>query len=130
MDILSNERGKSRFTVYVFFLILFLVIHAAIKTVPVLMDYQQMQDTMSVKAGVAQVLKDEEILRDLVSKANELDLPLTADSFVINRNEERRKMAISTKYGWDVEITYLWGAYKRTFHFEPSVEENFMSVNR
>lgn len=130
MGILSNERGKSRFKVYFFFLFLFLAIHGAIKTVPVFMDYQQMQDTMSVKAGVAQVLKDEEILRDLVSKANELDLPLNAESFIINRNDERRKMAISTKYGWDVEVTYLWGAYTRTFHFEPSVEENFMSVTR
>ena len=130
MSILSNEAGGSRFKVYVFFVILFLVVHAALKTVPVFMDYQQMEDTMTVKAGVAQVLKDEEILRDLVSKANELDLPLDAESFIINRNEERRKMAISMKYGWDVEITYLWGAYNRTFHFQPAVEENFMTINR
>jgi hypothetical protein len=130
MHVLMNEHGASRFKVYLFFLILFLVIHAGIKVVPMYMDYEQMLDTMTVKAGVAQVLKDEEILRDLVNKAKELDLPLTADSFILERNEERRKMAIRTKHGWDVEVTFLWGAYTRDFHFEPSVEENIMTVTR
>lgn len=130
MGIPSNEKGASRFKVWLFFLFLFLVIHVGIKVVPMYMDYAKMQDEMAVKAGVAQVLKDEEILRDLVSKARELDLPLTADSFILNRNEERRKMAIRTKYGWDVEVTFLWGAYTRRFHFDPAVEENIMSVTR
>jgi hypothetical protein len=37
-------------------------------------------------------------------------------------------MKISTKGGWDVEVTFLWGAYVRTFHFEPVVEEGIMQV--
>lgn len=130
MGILLNQKGASRFKVWLFFLFLFLVIHVGVKVVPMYMDYAKMQDEMSVKAGVAQVLKDEEIVRDLVSKAKELDLPLAADSFILNRNEERRKMAIRTKYGWDVEVTFLWGAYTRRFHFDPAVEENIMSVTR
>jgi hypothetical protein len=130
MHILGNGRGGSRIKVWLTFLVLFLAIHVGIKVVPMYMDYERMLDTMTVKAGVAQVLKDEEILRDLVSKARELDLPLTADSFILERNEERRKMAIRTKHGWDVEVTFLWGAYTRDFHFEPSVEENIMTVLR
>jgi hypothetical protein len=130
MHILGNGRGGSRIKVWLTFLVLFLAIHVGIKVVPMYMDYERMLDTMTVKAGVAQVLRDEEILRDLVSKARELDLPLNADSFILERNEERRKMAIRTKHGWDVEVTFLWGAYTRDFHFEPSVEENIMTVLR
>ena len=42
---------------------------------------------MSTKASFAQVLKDEDILKDLANKAKELDLPLTADSFVLKRDD-------------------------------------------
>lgn len=130
MQSLLNEKGGSRLKAYLFFVFLFLVIHAGIKIVPMYMDYARMKDEMTVKAGVAQVLKDEEIVKDLVNKAKELDLPLTAESFILNRDTDRRRMAIRTKGGWDVELNFLWGAYTRTFHFEPAVEESFMSVIR
>lgn len=130
MDILGTERGASRFKVYLFFLFMFAIIHVGVKVVPLYMDYTRMEDHMRMKAGVAQVLKDEEILRDLVTKARELDLPLTADSFVLNRDEDRRRMHIRTKAGWDVEVNFFWGTHIRKFHFDPRVEENFMSVIR
>jgi hypothetical protein len=130
MGILANQNGASRFRVFLWFLVLFLVVHVAVKVVPLYMDYARMEDEMRVKASVAQVLKDEEILKDLETKAKELDLPLTQDSFVLNRDTERRKMKISTKGGWDVEVSFLWGAYVRTFHFEPVVEEGFMQAMR
>ncbi len=130
MSILANQSGGSRFKVYLWFLVLFLVVHVAVKLVPVYMDYYRMEDEMKAKASVAQVLKDEEILKDLENKAKELDVPLTQDSFVLKRDMDRRKMKISTKAGWDVEVNFLWGAYVRTFHFEPVVEEGFMEVMR
>lgn len=130
MHTLLTERGGSRLKVYLWFLVLFLVAHVALKIVPMYMDYAWMEDTMSIKASVAQVLKDEEILKDLVAKAKELDLPLTADDFVLRRDEERRRMSISTLRGWNVEVRFLWGAYVRTFHFAPKAEESFMTVLR
>jgi hypothetical protein len=128
MITVSNEHGGSRFGLYVFFLLLFLVIHTGYYVIPMYMNYSRMQDEMSVKAGVAQVLKDEEIVKDLVNKAKELDLPLTAESFILERDEERRRMKILTKGGWDVTINFLWGAYVRNFHFAPVADENFMKV--
>jgi len=124
----NNQRGGSRFTVYIWLLLLFLVVHVALKLVPLYMDYTRMKDTMTTKAGVAQVLKDEEILKDLVSKAKELDLPLGPEDFHMYRDEERRMMSISAE--WDVEIHFLFGAYARTFHFEPKVDESFMTLVR
>lgn len=127
---LSRRNGGSRLSVFLFFLVAFAVIHVGLKIVPMYMAYSRMQDEMTVKAGVAQVLKDEEILKDLVTKARELDLPLTEESFILQRNEERRRMKITTKGGWDVEQVFFWGAYRHTFHFEPAVEESFMSITR
>lgn len=128
MFVLSNERGGTRLKVFLWFLLLGLCIHVGVKLIPMYMDYARMKDTMTIKAGVAQVLKDEEILRDLVQKAKELDLPLTEENFVLQRFEDRRRMRIST--AWDVEVHFLGGLYVRNFHFEPVVEESFMTVIR
>jgi hypothetical protein len=130
MSLAVNEKGIGSFKVYLFFLMLFLAIHAGFKLVPMYMDHERMKDEMATKAAVAQVLKDEEIVKDLVTKARELDIPLTAESFILERDQDRRTMKISTKEGWDVEQNFLWGTYIRTFHFEPVVQENIMSVNR
>ena len=126
MHILLNEKGASKLKVYLSLILLFLVIHVAIKLVPMYMDAERMEDEMATKAGLAQFLKDEEIRDDLVRKAKDLDLPLTAESFVLQRDGEHRRMKIGTQ--WDVEVNFLWGAYIRTFHFEPVVDENFMNV--
>jgi hypothetical protein len=126
MGVFFNEKGASKFKVYLFFVFLFLVIHVGIKVVPMYMDFERMKDEMTMKAGLAQFLKDDEIRGDLARKAKDLDLPLTAESFVIQRDEDRRRMKISTE--WDEEVNFLWGAYIRTFHFAPAVDENFMNV--
>ncbi len=126
MHIPLNEKGASRFKVYLFFIFLFLVVHVGIKVVPMYMDFERMKDEMATKAGLAQFLKDDEILGDLVRKAKDLDLPLTDESFVLQRDTEHRRMKIGTQ--WDVEVNFLWGAYIRTFQFEPVVDENIMNV--
>ena len=128
MRTLLNEKGMGRITVYLWFLLLFAAVHVGLKLVPMYMDYAWMKDEMTAKAGVAQVLKDEEILRDLVNKAKDRDLPLGPENFVLARDTDRRRMSIST--AWDVEVHFFWGAYIRTFHFAPSVEEGFMSFLR
>jgi hypothetical protein len=128
MHIHSNQSGGTRFKVFLWFVFLFLCLHIGLKIVPLYMDYSRMKDEMIVKAGVAQVLKDEEILRDLENKAKDLDLPLKAENFVLQRDDERRRMKISTK--WDIEVVFLWGVYTRTFHFQPVAEERYVSLAR
>ncbi|HEX9113138.1 MAG TPA: hypothetical protein VF888_02235 [Nitrospirota bacterium] len=104
-------------------LLLFIVVHVSIKLVPMYIDAERLKDEMSVKARLAQNLKDEEILNDLVKKAKEVDLPLGPDNFVLKRDETGRQMMISTQ--WDVDVVFLWGAYVRTFHFDPVIEEDY-----
>ncbi len=123
MRYLADERGASNFKIFLILVILFIVIHVGIKVVPMYMDAERLKDEMRIKASVAQVVKDDEILRDLEKKAQELELPLTADNFILARDEDRRRMKISTR--WDVEVNFLWGAYVRTFHFEPVVNESY-----
>ncbi len=126
MRIRKNETGASRLKVLFVLALLGVAFYVGIKILAVEMTYERMKDTMETKAGVAQVLKDQEILEDLVAKAKELDLPLTADSFIIIRDEDSRKMTIKTS--WDEEVHFFGNFYVYTFHFAPVVEENIMSM--
>ena len=124
----SNEAGASTIKVWLWLIVLFLVIHVGYKLIPMYMDYVRLEDEMGIKASVAQVFKDEEILADLAKKARELELPLTAENFVLKRNEERHTMTISTV--WDVEVHFLYGAYVRMFHFAPVAEEDYSRTRK
>ena len=126
MRLLSRESGVSKLAILFWIVVLGLIIHVLLKVVPNYIDYGMMKDLMSVKASMGQVTKDEEILADLVKKAKEQGLPLEAEDFVLQRQEDQG-MKISTKSGWDVEVRFLGGHYVRTFHYDPVVEEKFES---
>ena len=120
---LSRESGGISFKALFIFLLLFVVIHVGVRVVPMYMDAERMNDELSVMAGLAQTLIDEEILVDLEKKAKELDLPLGQENFVLSRDDANRRMKISTQ--WDVEVNFFWGTYVKMFHFEPDIQENY-----
>ncbi len=127
MSMLSKDRGGiSPKALFILFL-LFIVVHVAVKLVPMCIDAERLKDEMTVKARLAQTLKDEEILLDLAKKAKELDLPLGKDDFKLLRNEESRNMTISTK--WDVTVRFFFDVYPpyttKVYHFEPIIKENY-----
>jgi len=126
MRLMSNESGVSSVKVMIWLVILGAGFHVGIKYLSVQLDFQRMQDAMSSKASVAQVLKDEEIRSDLAGKAKELGLPLTGENFVIVRDEDKRTMTIKTS--WDVEVHYFGGLCGdlcvQNYHFAPVAQEN------
>lgn len=126
-SILSTEKGmvsgKSLFLLF----LLFVVVHVAVKLVPMYIDAERMKDEMSVKARLAQNLKDEEIIADLVKKATELGLSLGPEDFILKREDESRRMIISTK--WDVTVRLFFDVYPplttKSYHFEPIIQEDY-----
>ena len=127
MSSLSTERGMVSFKVLFWLLVLFIVVHIAVKLVPMYIDSERMKDEMSVQAELAQTLKDDEILSNLVQKAKELDLPLGREDIVLTRDEDTNMMKISAK--WDVTVHFFFDVYPpyttRTYHFEPIIEADY-----
>jgi len=128
MRIRQSESGATTGKVLVWLVLLTLLIHVGYKIIPMYMDYERMKDEMSIKASVAQVLRDDEIRMDLEKKAQDLDLPLSGGSFLLERNLEQHRMTVSAK--WDVEVHFLFGLYVRTFHFTPVVDEDYARGRR
>ena len=126
MGILANDCGGSKVKVFIWFIILFVIVHIGFKLIPMYFDYSRLKDTMAQKAGLAQILKDNEIMRDLVNKARELNLPLGKEDFILERDQHRRRMKIKT--AWVEEVGFFWGSYIHTFRFQPEVDRSFMIV--
>lgn len=127
MSMLSKDRGWISLKTLFILLLLFIIIHVAVKLVPLYIDAERLKDEMSVKASLAQTLKDDDILADLATKAKDLGLPLKRDDFKLLRNDEAHRMAISTK--WDVTVHFFLDVFPpyttRVFHFEPVIEEDY-----
>jgi hypothetical protein len=128
MAIISKDSGMISFKVLFVLLLLFIVFHIGAKVIPIYINAEALKDEMSAKARFAQTIKDEEILRDLVKKAKALNLPLGPEDFKLLRNDDTRRMKITT--AWDVEIHFFFDIYPpyavRTFHFTPIVEEDYV----
>ena len=129
MRIIGNEGGVSSMKVMIWLAILGSGFYVGITYLSVQLDFQRMQDAMSNKASVAQVLKDEEIRNDLLGKAMELKLPLKGDNFIIIRDEANNMMTIKT--AWDVEVRYFGGLCGdlciQQFHFAPVAQEKIIT---
>lgn len=127
MKILSKNDGVSKLKVFFVLLILFSIVHIAVKLVPMYIDTESMKDEMVTKARFAQVFTDEKIVFDLAKRAKEIGLPLGAEDFKLLRSEEAKKMKIST--AWDVELHFFFDIYPpytvKTYHFAPVVEEDY-----
>lgn len=123
---LAGQRGASNVKVFLWSLVIFAVLHVGIKWVMVQMDFWRLEDDIKSKATMGQVLKDYEIKAELENKAKDYGLPLTADNFVIVRNEQQQTMTIST--AWEVEVRYFWGICGeycvQTYRFEPKGESS------
>ena len=128
MRIRGNEKGLSMIALVFWVLVIYVIIHTGLKLVPMYLDFTKMKDEMSNKASVAFVVKDEEIIKDLVNKAKELGLPLGPDNFTLQRDDEHHQMTISTM--WDVDVHFLLDVYVRSFHFEPIVTEDTQRVRK
>jgi hypothetical protein len=128
MHIRGNESGVSTIKMLVILAIAALVVYVGYKLLPMYMDFERMKDEMQIKASMAQVLKDEEILSDLVKKAKELELPLGPENFILRRDDDHHRMMIKTT--WDVEVHFPFDVYVRTYHFEPVADENTERVRK
>ena len=109
----GNRRGKSRLGCLIWLLVLSVVGYYGFAIGQQYLTYYQMLDEMQVQARFAKDLDDDVIRRRLVTKANELDLPIEARQFVIRRREGAREVVITTS--WPVFLEVPFYAYRTTF---------------
>jgi len=103
--------------------VVLLLVMVSIKVAPVMINVGELDKEIKTLAdrGNRREYKDERIIRDILSKADALDLPVTKDDITIKRTSSRIKITVT----YDVVITfpgytYVW--HKRHYEDRPLIE--------
>lgn len=117
------QRGDVPVGCLVGLVVMLLVALIAIKVAPLMVSVGELDKEISTLADRAnrREYRDERIVRDILAKAENLDLLVTKKDISINRTSKRIKITVT----YDVPIefpgyTYVW--HKRHFHDRPLIE--------
>lgn len=118
-----NERGDVPVGCLVGLVVLLLVALISIKVVPLMINVGELDKEIATLADRAnrREYRDERILKDILSKAEDLDLPVTKKDVSIKRTSKRIKITVS--YDIPIEFpgyTYVW--HKEHYHDRPLIE--------
>jgi len=127
MPNVSRERGGATLNALLVLMLLAAVLHVGFKVATVFIAADDLTDKMSEQAALAEILKDEQIIGNLVSKAKDVGIPLSPGDIRLVRNNEAQNMQISAQ--WDVTVRLFFDAYPplttRVFHFSPVIKERY-----
>ncbi|MGQ0704320.1 MAG: hypothetical protein ACT4PM_14450 [Gemmatimonadales bacterium] len=112
------SRGRARLGCLFSLLLIAVLVYYGIPLVGMYWDYYQLSDEMRTAARFAQTTTDEEILRRLRAKVNELELPAEANRFTIRRTQIPPTVVIETRYRQAIELPFQ----QRRITFRPRAE--------
>ena len=104
-----RERGEGQFGCVVALLLLLVAIFVAYKMVPVKVKAAELRGEVVDEAKNAGTRSDETILKSILAKAQQLELPVTADDVQVSRSGSRIHVVV--QYVVPVEFpgfTYQW----------------------
>lgn len=115
-----NQRGDVPVGCLIGGIVMLIVVLIAIKVAPIMINVGELDKQISVLADRAnrRAYNDQRIERDILAKAEELDLPVTKKSIDIKRTSSRIKVTVT--YQKEIEFpgyTYVWN--KRHYHERP-----------
>ena len=117
------ERGDVPIGCLVGMVVLLVVALVAIKAAPLIVNVGELDKEIETLADRTnrREYNDERIIKSILEKAENLDLPVTAKNITIKRTSSRIKITVT----YDVPInfpgyTYVW--HKRHYHDRPLIE--------
>ena len=117
------QRGDVPVGCLVSMVVVLLLVMVSIKVAPIMISVGELDKEIKTLAdrGNRREYKDERIIRDILSKADALDLPVTKKDITIKRTSSRIKITVI----YDVVITfpgytYVW--HKRHYEDRPLIE--------
>ena len=113
-----SESGKITFKAILWLAFLAGVIFAGFKTLPVYVENYQLQDYIQNQTPfwLADHSSAEGIRKNIVAKAQDLNLPVAAEDVKVDANENRVSVAIDYNVPVDLKV------YTLQLHFTPSSE--------
>jgi predicted membrane protein len=107
-----RERGEGQLGCVFGVIILLLAVFVAWKLIPVKIKAAEMRQTIIDEAKQAGTRGDEAIMKNILTKAEEVNLPITKDDVVIVRG----KQDIAVDLSYTVPVTFPGYVYQWKFH--------------
>jgi hypothetical protein len=119
-----GARGEGRLGCIIWLIIVSIVGYGLYMFVPVKMASARFEDFMAEEAGFASIRGVREIERNILTKAKDLELPITKDNLTITKSREK----IKVEAHYEIVIELFGGNYKYVWKFDPVIERPLFLV--
>jgi hypothetical protein len=119
-----GTRGEGRIGCIIWLIIVAFTGYMLYKFVPVKMASARFEDFMGEEAGFASIRGVREIERNILTKAKDLELPVTKDNLTITKSREK----IKVEAHYEIVIELFGGNYKYVWKFDPVIERPLFLV--
>lgn len=106
----QSERGEGRLGTIFGLTVLAVTVYLAFKVLPVMVNAYAFRDYIEQETRFAALRnKDEEVIRRVIKKAEELDLPVTRKSITVNRTSSHFDIRVAYTIPIETPVyTYNW----------------------
>jgi hypothetical protein len=117
-------RGEGRVGCVIWLAIVGLIAYSLFKIVPVKIANSSFEDYMTEEASFGSIKSAKQIETEIIAKAKDLEIPVTADNLKVTRTRE--KITIEAHY--TLNIVFFGGAYTYVWKCDPVVERPMFVV--
>jgi hypothetical protein len=113
----SGQRGAVGIGCVVWLVILILVGYCLVQIVPVKIKTSQFYDFMQEEAGFGSIKNLDQLQKEILAKARELDIPVTKENLSLKRSKE----SVTIEAHYEITVDFFGGLYKYPWKFDQVV---------
>jgi hypothetical protein len=117
-------RGAGNIGCLLWLVVIVAVGHVLYKVVPVKIRSSTFYDTMQEQASFGSIKSEQQILYEVLRRAQELQIPVTKETVTVTR--ARQSVTIEAHYS--IPIEFFGGTYKYVWKFDPVVTRPTFAV--
>jgi hypothetical protein len=117
-------RGAGQIGCLLWLVVLAAIGHVLYKVVPVKIKSSTFYDTMQEQASFGSIKSEQQILYEVLRRAQELGIPVTKETVSVTRT----RAAVTIEAHYSIPIEFFGGAYKYVWKFDPVVTRPTFAV--
>jgi hypothetical protein len=117
-------RGKGMIGCLLWLVVLGAVAHVLYKVVPVKVRASSFYDVMQEQASFGSIKSEDQILYEILRRAQELQIPVTRETVTVTRT----RSAVTVEAHYSIPLEFFGGAYKYVWKFDQVVSRPTFAV--
>lgn len=117
-------RGKGMIGCLLWLVVIAAVGHVLYKVVPIKIKSSTFYDTMQEQASFGSIKSEQQILYEVLRRAQELEIPVTRETVTVTRS----RSAVTIEAHYTIPVEFFGGAYKYVWKFDPVVSRPTFAV--